>query len=74
MCHVIGEHGQFPYTLVAETKVARAIPIYTLKEVIDDPDWYEFVMNEKRTFLVALLARLIICGHEIKKVVHRLMV
>jgi hypothetical protein len=66
--------GTFPTTLVAETKVARAIPIYTLKEVIDDPDWYEFVMNEKIYFLVTLLAWLIICGHEIKKVVHCLMV
>jgi hypothetical protein len=46
--------GTFPITLVAGTKVARAVPIYTPKEVMEDPDWCKFVMNEKRDFRVEL--------------------
>jgi hypothetical protein len=46
--------GTFPITLTAGTKVARAVPIYTPKEVMEDPDWCKFVLSENRDFRVEL--------------------
>jgi len=46
--------GTFPITLMAGTKVARAIPIYTPKEVMNDPDWCKLVTKEEREFVVEL--------------------